>query len=78
MHTGWHLDKKSGPKWLKRSRIWREFAEKGFWTAFFDDWDLSKWAFKTKGKKHRLLFIVYCLFVYHLLFIIYCLLFVYC
>ena len=49
MITGWPWDK-NGP-YVKAKRIWREFAEKGFWTSFGEDWDLSRWALDTKGQR---------------------------
>ena len=40
--------------WRNRSRIWREYADKGFWTAFFDDWDVSRYGLRTRGRMNSL------------------------
>jgi len=36
-------------EWATKRRIWSEYSAKGFWTLLGDDWELTKWAYNSKG-----------------------------
>ena len=48
LHTGWSKEFEDKTK-IRKPRIWTEFAEKGFWTIYAEDWELTGWAINAKG-----------------------------
>ena len=63
LHTGWPLvgdgepkrrktktnDKDSEDAQNNHTPIWTEYAARGFWTLYGEDWELSPWALQSRG-----------------------------